>query len=63
MFKGGIPPFKKLNKNIVKINKSREFNPDLLLSSLIVKKTDDNKISNRSDRSDTDDDDDDDDDD
>ena len=45
MLKGGIPPFKKLNKNIVKINKSREFNPDLLVSSLIVKKSNTNLSS------------------
>ena len=58
MFKGGIPPFKKLNKNIVKINKSREFNPELLVSSLIVKKPNSNVSSTRDDDDDDDDDDD-----
>lgn len=57
MLKGGIPPFKKLNKNIVKINKSREFNPDLLVSSLIVKKTNTNVSSKIDDNDDVDDDD------
>ena len=59
MLKGGIPPFKKLNKNIVKINKSREFNPDLLVSSLIVKKSNTNVLSKIDDNDDNDDDDDD----
>ena len=57
MFKGGIPPFKKLNKNIVKINKSREFNPELLVSSLIVKKPNTNLSSTKDDDDDDDDDD------
>ena len=33
MFKGGIPPFKKINKNLVKITKDKSFNPNLLISS------------------------------
>ncbi len=38
MFKGGIPPFKKINKNLVKITKERTFQPNLLISSLLDKK-------------------------
>jgi len=35
MFKGGIPPFKKINKNLVKITKDKSFNPNLLISSML----------------------------
>jgi hypothetical protein len=38
MFKGGIPPFKKVNKNIIKITKERTFQPSLLVSSFFNKK-------------------------
>ena len=58
MLKGGIPPFKKLNKNIVKINKSKTFNPDLLVSSLIVKKETNITTTNNDDDDDDDDEDD-----
>jgi hypothetical protein len=38
MFKGGIPPFKKVNKNLIKITKEKTFNPNLLISSMLDKK-------------------------
>ena len=38
MFKGGIPPFKKINKDLVKITKDNTFNPNLLISSMLDKK-------------------------
>tara|TARA_B110000208_G_C11403072_1_gene296728 strand:- start:256 stop:417 length:162 start_codon:yes stop_codon:yes gene_type:complete len=36
MIKGGLPPFKKLNKALIKINQDTEFYPDLLLPSLLI---------------------------
>lgn len=41
MLKGGIPPFKKINKDVIKINKERTFKPNLLISSLLNKKNND----------------------
>ena len=38
MFKGGIPPFKKVNKNLIKITKEKTFNPNLLIASMLDKK-------------------------
>ena len=42
MMKGGLPPFKKLDKEVMKINKTREFKPNLLISNLLKKKEDEN---------------------
>ena len=42
MIKGGLPPFKKLDKEIIKISKEKTFQPDLLISSLLK-----NNSSNR----------------
>ena len=39
MMKGGIPPFKKLDKEIIKISKDKSFQPDLLISSLLKNNT------------------------
>jgi hypothetical protein len=38
MMKGGLPPFKKLNKEVIKINNTRTFQPNLLISNLLQKK-------------------------
>ena len=38
MFKGGIPPFKKNDINLIKITKERSFQPNLLITSLLKKK-------------------------
>ena len=40
MMKGGLPPFKKYNKEIIKINKDKSFQPNILISSLLKKNTD-----------------------
>ena len=37
MLKGCIPPFKKINKNIIKITKERSFQPNLLIDSFFKK--------------------------
>lgn len=40
MMKGGLPPFKKYNKEIIKINKDKSFEPNILINSLLQKNTD-----------------------
>ena len=40
MMKGGLPPFKKYNKEIIKINKDKSFEPNILITSLLQKNTD-----------------------
>ena len=40
MIKGGLPPFKKYNKELIKINKDKTFQPNLLISSLLKMNTD-----------------------
>ena len=40
MIKGGLPPFKKYNKEIIKINKDKSFEPNILINSLLQKNTD-----------------------
>ena len=40
MIKGGLPPFKKYNKKLKKINKDKTFQPNLLISSLLKMNTD-----------------------
>jgi hypothetical protein len=40
MMKGGLPPFKKYNKEIIKINKDKSFEPNILITSLLKKNTD-----------------------
>lgn len=43
MFKGGVPPFVKLNKDVIQIKNSRSFQPDLLMNTLLTKKNKNNK--------------------
>ena len=38
MMKGGLPPFKKLDKDVIQISKTRKFQPNLLISNLLQKK-------------------------
>ena len=43
MFKGGVPPFVKLNKDVIQIKNSRSFQPDLLMNTLLTKKNEKNE--------------------